>query len=85
MSIERELTDGRPAHRATVGDFPGFELLVPTEGEAPGSGALCRTSDGKEFSGIAAYRTGSNKTKDPYQLAVLAMTVLERGVAGKDP
>lgn len=86
MDGTRTLADGRKAERSVAGEIPGYEMLVPVvDSEEPAIGAICRISDGRELRGIDAFRAGRAATDDPYLLALLAMTVLEAGVAGHEP
>lgn len=87
MTRDRRLADGAAAVVSTGVSVPGYELLVPVggPGDPPAAGAMCRVSDGAELRGVDAWRAATAATPDPVLLAAVAMTVLERGVAGRDP
>lgn len=74
----------KPAQRATVGLINGYELLVFTGGPETNGGA-CEVKSGRFVTGTVGFLDASAGLTDPTQLATLAMTLLERGVAGHSP
>lgn len=80
---QRRTPDG-DAEATTLGVINGYELLV-TIGEPETNGGACDVKTSRFVSGPSGFLDASKGLNDPTQLATLAMTLLERGVAGHAP